>query len=92
MSLTLLVDDRGIILGAEGEGDVGALAGRRYLDFARTGVEGNPKEVAVLLAEILELFDGRRSVVEYYNWNRVAGDLDRIGQEIGAVAAREAAS
>ena len=35
---------------------------------------------------------GRRSVVEYYNWNRVAGDLDRIGQEIGAVAAREAAS
>jgi phosphatidylinositol alpha-1,6-mannosyltransferase len=35
---------------------------------------------------------GRRSVVEYYNWDRVAGDLDRIGQEIGAGAAREAAS
>jgi glycosyltransferase involved in cell wall biosynthesis len=35
---------------------------------------------------------GRQSVVQYYNWNRVAGDLDRIGQELGAGAAREAAS
>jgi glycosyltransferase involved in cell wall biosynthesis len=35
---------------------------------------------------------GRQSVVEYYNWNRVAADLDRIGQEVGAGAAPEAAS
>jgi phosphatidylinositol alpha-1,6-mannosyltransferase len=35
---------------------------------------------------------GRRSVVDYYNWNRVAADLDRIGQEVGAGATREAAS
>ncbi|MBA3258532.1 MAG: glycosyltransferase family 4 protein [Gemmatimonadales bacterium] len=34
---------------------------------------------------------GRRAVEEYYNWDRVAGDLVRIGQEVGAGAAREAA-
>jgi len=35
---------------------------------------------------------GRQSVVDYYNWNRVAADLDRIGQEVGAGAAPGAAS
>jgi phosphatidylinositol alpha-1,6-mannosyltransferase len=29
---------------------------------------------------------GRRSVVERYNWNRVAADLERIGHEAGAAA------
>ncbi len=35
---------------------------------------------------------GRRSVVDYYNWNRVAADLDRIGQEVGVGVTREAVS
>ena len=36
--------------------------------------------------------EGRRAVEEYFNWDRVAGDLVRIGQEAGAGAAPRAAS
>jgi phosphatidylinositol alpha-1,6-mannosyltransferase len=32
---------------------------------------------------------GRRAVETYYNWNRVAADLDRIGHEFGHSARRE---
>jgi phosphatidylinositol alpha-1,6-mannosyltransferase len=35
---------------------------------------------------------GRRAVEEHYNWDRVAADLVRIGQEVGAGTARGAAS
>ncbi|HUF35761.1 MAG TPA: glycosyltransferase family 4 protein [Gemmatimonadales bacterium] len=33
---------------------------------------------------------GRRAVEEYYNWNRVAADLGRIGHEVGAADSRVA--
>jgi phosphatidylinositol alpha-1,6-mannosyltransferase len=35
---------------------------------------------------------GRRAVETYYNWDRVAGDLGRIGTEFAGAAPREAAS
>jgi phosphatidyl-myo-inositol dimannoside synthase len=35
---------------------------------------------------------GRRSVESYYNWDRVAGDLARIGREFARPAVREAVS
>jgi phosphatidylinositol alpha-1,6-mannosyltransferase len=35
---------------------------------------------------------GRRAVESYYNWDRVAGDLARIGRELAAPLAREAVS
>lgn len=35
---------------------------------------------------------GRRAVETYYNWDRVAGDLARIGQEFAGSVAREAVS
>ena len=35
---------------------------------------------------------GRRSVESYYNWDRVAGDLARIGHEFARPAVREAVS
>jgi glycosyltransferase involved in cell wall biosynthesis len=35
---------------------------------------------------------GRRSVETYYNWDRVAGDLARIGREFGRRAVSEAVS
>jgi phosphatidylinositol alpha-1,6-mannosyltransferase len=35
---------------------------------------------------------GRRAVETYYNWDRVAGDLARIGHELAGAAAREAVS
>jgi glycosyltransferase involved in cell wall biosynthesis len=35
---------------------------------------------------------GRRSVETYYNWDRVAGDLARIGHGFAGALAREAVS
>jgi phosphatidylinositol alpha-1,6-mannosyltransferase len=35
---------------------------------------------------------GRRAVETYYNWDRVAGDLARIGHEFTGTVAREAVS
>jgi phosphatidyl-myo-inositol dimannoside synthase len=35
---------------------------------------------------------GRRAVETYYNWDRVAGDLGRIGHEFAGTVAREAVS
>ncbi len=59
-----------------------------------------PQEVAASLRRLLDDAPlrrrlgaaGRRAVEQYFTWNRVAADLGRIGQEVGAAAAPGAAS
>jgi phosphatidylinositol alpha-1,6-mannosyltransferase len=102
------VEGFGISLSEASACEVPVVAGRSggIPEGVRDGETGilveaeRPQAVEAALRRLLEDAElrgtlgraGRRSVVEYYNWNRVAGDLDRIGQEIGAGAAREAAS
>jgi phosphatidyl-myo-inositol dimannoside synthase len=68
------------------EGETGLLVNPESLDDISSAVRGllDDRERAAGLGRA-----GRRAVEAYYNWDRVASDISKIGRELGTTGTRE---